>query len=304
MVAKFIRAFYSKQKSNKFNRVATINHPLRSHHLVTLDNFSDNKFLKRLEQITNSPESKEQKNRKLVRTIAKKISDPKYRAYQITYRYRQLHIFKSYSKVIDLAFISFLRGNFTCCYLTLIQVTQEVLRKWLVDLNEGDNLQILLDKIKEKILFTKEELSEREKEKIMRGNDNKEITITKDGECLNQLKYITTLYKYFALMVKNIFQNNQLTHEVLSNQHVNTHLGNKPDYFCNPSNALALIIFLDVIAELYLWKNHHDYLMLTSNLDTKFNDKLFKKYQRFYQNHCKYNSSSKSAEDLLLERFY
>lgn len=302
MIKGFIKKISDHGKSKSLNSLSQLNGRLLSYDLCLLQNSVDKKDIKKITKLLNSNLNHQAQEKELMIMIGKSIFDHKHRSYQSVYRYRQLHIFKSFSKVIDFASISMVSGNWACAYFTMLPVVGEILKKWLMVSNHGeDDYKTLMRKIKNKILLTKEELDELKSKNAV---PNKKLKLkavlkTADGDCYARLKYFMSLYRYLLLVLRDIYKNNDFANHILSNKHLSDSNLKDNKYFCTPINSLRLLIALDVIAELYLWSNRFDYSILTTDFDNKFNNKLYKKYQKFYSG-VHYND----YENSLLKNFY
>lgn len=309
MISRFVKQIIANRKTRELEELADLNDYLKKYHLCILQSHLDRKSLKKISKLVRSKSHNPHKEQQILALVGARILNSKYRAYQNSYRYRHLHIFKSFNKVIDFAVLSFFRKNWICCYLTLVQIVQVVLRKWLISINEGDgDYKILFIKIKEKIVLVKEELDEITKDfsVIKKSRIIKTDTIikTNEGDDYAVLRYYSSLYKYLLLVVRDVFDNDVLSSDILTNRHINNHFRKNPDHFCSEINALRLLIALDIISELYLWKNRADYLMLKTDIKNKSGNKIYKKYHRFYANSFRQNNRNKSPEEILLKTFY
>lgn len=309
MVRKFIQQVVENKKSRELDDLADLNDYLKKNHLCVLKNRFDTKSLKKIARLARNKSHHPHKERHLLELISARILNPKYRAYQNSYRYRQLHIFKSFNKIIDFAILSFFRKNWVCSYLTLVQIVQEILRKWLISINEGQgNYKVLFAKIKEKIVLTKEELAELYEESYNLASPGivkiETVLKTSEGDDYATLKYYSSLYKFLLEVVRDIFEGRFLSADILTNRHIRGHLRKNPRHFCSDVNAIRLLIALDAIAELYLWKNKTDYLLLKNDSDNKAGSQIFKKYYKFYSSSFRKHSKAKTPEEVLLRDFY
>lgn len=66
------------------------------------------------------------------------IMHPSFRSRQSQGRYRSLSIFKEFSKLFDAAALSYYRGNFISCYLTLVPTIEGLMLRWLGFTGNGE----------------------------------------------------------------------------------------------------------------------------------------------------------------------
>ena len=207
----------------------------------------------------------EDKKENLKYLVTKEIISPSRRAYQTTYFYRELDIFKPFVYILDVATICFLEGNWICSYLSILPVIEGVLKQWQLeaDIKDGKGIKALCKEIFELVLSKYD----------LKNNFYNYLKLQCDF--LHEILRDDFFEHGDKIIEKNPEQN--------FGRNIALHMSKIPKYSDSGLNVARLFLILDIISKLYLHSRPDKYAYLGSSFDYNFKDELYEKYFDLYK---------------------
>ena len=221
-----VRANVSTAKNSEIIDVLELNTKISEYAMLLpiLATTSDLSIIKKLAEDLPNSESP------ILKRIGKLTMRPRFRVQQKKGRFEQFEPFKPFTKIIDAAYISFLRANFISSYLTLTPLIEGVILRWM-GFQPGDKKPEFEDVKK---FFS---ISHRRQ------------------PCPNNILfhdvYTTVCDK---IITRHLFKPSTAgpSHDDF-NRHVASHLLNDNE-FATKSNCIRSFMLLDAMSEIYLYE--------------------------------------------------
>jgi hypothetical protein len=171
---------------------------------------------------------------KIVEVIGSITMAPRERILQRRGRFEQLNYFKTFAKLIDAAVLSYYRGNFISCYLTLVPVVEGILIRWMGYIEQDP----------------KPEFEELRK-------------FFKNSHIRQPSPYNIHFHQIFAKACDKILNEHfyRPTTAGASHGNFNRHLAShllSNNQFATKENCIRLFILLDMMTEIYVYESRSD----------------------------------------------
>lgn len=205
---------------------------------------------------------------KLKYHVTKDIALPWQRAYQTTHFYHQLDIFKPFSYILDVATMAFFEGNWVCSYLSLLPVLEGVLIRW--DRENGNSGE---DKISSKLVNSI----------FLDIPSHLDLNIHLHNFLKIQNDFLHDVLCNDFFHHGASYMSADPLRERFFNRNVTSHMFREPQYMESGLNAVNLLLYLDVIAELYAHSKSEKYSELLGGRFNKIvHQEKFDKYFSLY----------------------
>jgi hypothetical protein len=184
--------------------------------------------------------------------VTAEIISPWRRAFQTTELFQHLSIFRPYLYLLDVSTIAFLEGNWLCSHLSLVPVIEGIFRDW------AKEAEIVAHKKDTTASFISRVL-----DKAQEGLD----TTSQYHRYLNlKVEFLRDVLKndYYRHGEQSLIANNGADRTF--NRHIPSHMLKVPKGMESGLNTANLLLFLDLIAEIYLASNRERYVKVHAPL--------------------------------------
>lgn len=177
--------------------------------------------------------------------VTAEIISPWRRAFQTTELYQHLNIFRPYLYLLDVSTIAFLEGNWLCSHLSLVPVIEGIFREWAKEAGIAPYKKETTASLISRVLDTAQEALD---------------TTSHYHRYLNlKVEFLRDVLKndYYQHGEQFLIANDGA--DRIFNRHIPSHMLKVPNSMESGLNTANLLLFLDLIAEIYLASNSGRY---------------------------------------------